>query len=103
MAAKKRNTEQEPEKKGGIARRLWFSVAVVFVVVTSYVIIRNAIVVADYHWRIGRLNKEKAEYQRRITADSLLIEQLKHNDFLEKYARERYRMHRADEQVFITE
>ena len=84
-------------------RRLWIAVKWVFVAVTGYVIIRNIIVIVDYRIKISRLQREKAAYQRSIEADSLLIEQLKHDDMLEKYARERYRMHRADEDVFLTE
>lgn len=103
MAASKRNTEGESKSRAGIVHRLWIAVTLVFVAVTGYVIIRNIIVIADYRMKISRLQREKARYQRSISADSLLIEQLKYDDQLVKYARERYRMHRPDEQVFLTE
>lgn len=102
-AAKKRTKEEGQSPKGGLVHRVWIIVSMIIAVVTGFVIIRNVIVIADYRIKISRLRSEKSEYQRDITADSLLIEQLKHDDFLEKYARERYRMHRRDEQVFITE
>lgn len=75
----------------------------IFVLVTGYVIVRNFISIADYRLKISHLNSEKERYQSSITADSTLIEHLKYDDYLESYARERYRMSRADEDVFITE
>ncbi len=55
------------------------------------------------HIEIRRLNKEKMRYEESIRKDSLLIEKLKNDEFLEQYARERYFMQRANEQVFIVE
>lgn len=103
MASRKKNTEIEEKPKSGIMRHVWLGITMAFVLVTGYVIVRNLIVIAGYRIKISRLRSEKAEYQRRISADSLLIEQLKYDDFLEKYARERYRMHRPDEDVFLTD
>lgn len=104
MAAPRKKTgTEETKSKTGIIRRVWKIVAAVIIVVTGYVIIRNVFVIADYRFKISRLQREKADYKAAIAADSLLIEQLKYDDYLEKYARERYRMHRTDEQVFITE
>lgn len=103
MAAAKRDKEADAKPKSDIVHRVWIAVSMVFVLVTGYVIIRNVVVIADYRIKISRLQREKAAYQRSITADSILIEQLKYDDNLEKFARERYRMHRADEDVFITE
>ena len=104
MAARKNRTKSdETGSKSGIVRRLWITVSMIIVIVTGYVIVRNMTVIAGYRIKIANLRSQKADYQREITADSLLIEQLKHDDYLETYARERYRMHRPDEQVFITE
>lgn len=52
---------------------------------------------------MSQLNEEKARYEESIRKDSLLIEQLKNDEFLEQYARERYFMQRPNEQVFIVE
>lgn len=103
MAASKKKTESETKPKTGLVLRLWMIIGGVIVLVTGYVIVRNVIVIADYRIKISQLQREKSRYQQSITADSLLIEQLKYDDYLEKYARERYRMHRPDEQVFIIE
>ena len=52
---------------------------------------------------IRELNKEKALYEASIRRDSTLIENLKNDDFLERYAREKYFMQGKGEQVFIIE
>ncbi len=52
---------------------------------------------------IRELNKEKALYEESILHDSLLIENLKNDEFLERYAREQYLMQRKGEQVLIVE
>ncbi len=52
---------------------------------------------------IRKLNKEKAIYEESIRRDSLLIENLKNDEFLERYAREKYFMQAKGEQVFIVE
>jgi cell division protein FtsB len=55
------------------------------------------------HREIRQLNREKAIYEASIRRDSLLIENLKNDEFLERYAREKYFMQGKNEQVFIVE
>jgi cell division protein FtsB len=50
---------------------------------------------------IGRLEERKRELLRSLAADSVLLRQLDDPEFLERYARERYLMRRADETVYI--
>ena len=52
---------------------------------------------------IRELNREKALYEASIRKDSLLIENLTNDEFLERYAREKYFMQGKKEQVFIVE
>ena len=52
---------------------------------------------------IHELNREKAIYKASIHRDSTLIENLKNDEFLEQYAREKYFMQGKGEQVFIVE
>lgn len=52
---------------------------------------------------IRELNRKKAIYKAAIHRDSMLIENLKNDEFLERYARENYLMHGKNEQVFIVE
>ena len=59
-----------------------------------YSIIRTSI-------EIKELNREKAIYKNSIRRDSTLIENLKNDEFLERYAREKYLMQGKNEQVFI--
>lgn len=52
---------------------------------------------------VGQLKKEIAHYEESIKKDSIFLEQLKDDAFLEKYARERHMMYADDEQLFIIE
>ncbi|MFR9649602.1 MAG: septum formation initiator family protein [Rikenellaceae bacterium] len=52
---------------------------------------------------INALTREANGYLKRIKADSILIESLKHDDLLEKYARERHNMQHPSEDVYIIE
>ena len=52
---------------------------------------------------IRALNREKAHYQAEINRDSTLIENLKNDEFLERYAREKYFMQGKGEKIFIVE
>ena len=52
---------------------------------------------------IKRLKKEAAICNTTIREDSLLIENLKNDNFLERYARERYLMQGKNEQIFVVE
>ena len=52
---------------------------------------------------IKELNSEKATYKNSIHRDSVLIENLKNDELLERYAREKYLMQGKNEQVFIVE
>ena len=52
---------------------------------------------------VRRLRGEIERYQEQIEADSIFMERLKDDEFLEKYAREKHLMHADDEQLFIIE
>ena len=52
---------------------------------------------------VRRLRGEIEYYREQIAADSIFMEMLKDDEFLEKYAREKHLMHAADEQLFIIE
>ena len=53
--------------------------------------------------RNPRFGTGKTHYTEKIEQDSTLVEQLQYDDYLEEYARERFRMQRRDEQVYIVE
>lgn len=49
---------------------------------------------------IRRMSNRRVELERRIRDDSLLLENLKDPDFLEKFAREKYLMRKEGEEVY---
>ncbi len=52
---------------------------------------------------ISTLESQAEAYRNQIKRDSTLLEELKFDDKLEKYAREQYRMQRRGERVYIIE
>lgn len=52
---------------------------------------------------VRRLRAEIEGYREQITADSLFIRELSDDEQLERYAREKFYMHAADEEVFLFE
>lgn len=53
--------------------------------------------------QLRRLNREAELYQKSIERDSLLLEEIKYDEGLERFARETYFMQRRGERVFIIE
>ncbi len=51
----------------------------------------------------SELKAQIKEYQQSIERDSLIIEQIKSDEGLEKYARENYYMQRRGEKIYIIE
>ena len=86
------------------AKRYTMAIIIVSVVVLSIFIIGRPLVpIITTYLEIRDLEKEKAIYVEQIQRDSLLINNLKSDEFLERYAREKYNMRRKNEEVFIVE
>ncbi len=68
-----------------------------------FVIGRNLLHAYDIRSDISALEYEAEYYLNHIKADSTLLEELKFDDNLEKYAREHYRMQRKGESVYVIE
>ena len=86
------------------AKRYTMAIIIVSVVVLSIFIIGRPLVsIITTYLDIRDLEKEKAIYVEQIQRDSLLINNLKSDEFLERYAREKYNMQRKNEEVFIVE
>lgn len=81
----------------------WRVLTFVVSILTLFIIGGSVISIIKSQRHINRLNREKNIYLERISADSTLVEQLKDDEYLEKYARERYNMQRKDERVYIIE
>ncbi len=52
---------------------------------------------------VRRLRSEIERYEEQIREDSIYVEKLKDDEFLEKFAREKHLMHAKDEVLFIVE
>ena len=82
-------------------RRLWVITIAVFVLVVA-VFDKNILIEA---WRlrqkINDLEAQKEYYQQKITEDSTILENLRDDDYLERYAREHYLMKRKDETIYL--
>jgi len=79
------------------------TVTVVVMAITAYVVVRNLLHAIQIKRQINVLERECEHYRAKIEQDSVFLEQLRYNDYLEEYAREKYRMQRADERVYIVE
>lgn len=83
-------------------RRLWIVTIILFVIfVVFFDPGRNLIDRLRLKEDIGELEAQRDYYLKKIEADSALIENLKDNDFLEQYAREKYLMKREGDVVYI--
>lgn len=87
--------------KTGLLHKLWIALTAVIVLFTAYVVAGNLAVIIRTQRRIAALQREKSAYRKSIEADSTLIERLKYDEYLERYARERFGMQRPDEDVYI--
>ena len=86
-----------------LGRGFWMIVTVAVMAVTAYVVVRNLLHAIQIQRQINLLKQERDRYQLKIEQDSIFLEQLRYDDYLEEYAREKYRMQRPDEQVYIVE
>lgn len=82
-------------------RRLWILTMAVFVLLLLFFDRNNVMDRIRLKNRIKELEVQRDYYLERIREDSIVIERLKDDDFLEKYAREHYLMKKEDDEVFI--
>ena len=83
-------------------RRLWIITIIVFVIFIAFFDPgRNLIDRMRLKEDIKALEQQKEYYLEKIAADSAMIENLKDDDFLEQYAREKYLMKREGDVVYI--
>ena len=99
-----KKVEKQVEKTISRGKEYAWRIILVSVVVLGLILIgRPLISLIRTSLEIRELNREKAIYEAEIRRDSLLIENLKNDEFLEQYAREKYFMQGKGEQVFIVE
>lgn len=70
---------------------------------TAVLTVRNLFVVFRVKKRISRLEERYDLYRGRIDQDSTLLENLKYDEYLEQYAREKFHMQRDNEYIYIVE
>ena len=73
-------------------KRFWVIMTCIIVVFTVFIVGRNLMHAIEIRSDIRHLEQQKRQYQARIEQDSTLLEELKYDDNLERFARERYRM-----------
>ena len=81
----------------------WLTVTLLFVVL---VVFSRGLPLVDYvktKTFVRRLKAERAVYEEQIRRDSIFLENLKDDAFLEKYAREKFYMHADNEEVYLFE
>lgn len=86
-----------------LGRRFWIVLTAVIVVFSIFVIGRNALHAVKIKRQINTMEREREFYVDKIVQDSMLLERLRYDDYLEEYAREHYHMQRRNEHVYILE
>ncbi len=86
-----------------LIHRAWISLSAIIIIFMIYVIGRNLFHALSIRSDISALEYEADYYRNHIKADSILLEKLKYDDNLEKYAREKYHMQRRGESVYFIE
>lgn len=83
-----------------IGKRFWVVITTVVLLITAFVVGRNALHAFKIKHQMRELTRKKEFYQEKITRDSTLLRQLDYDDYLEEYAREQFRMQHPKEEVF---
>ncbi|WP_308503103.1 septum formation initiator family protein [uncultured Alistipes sp.] len=86
-----------------LGRRFWIVLTAVIVVFSVFVIGRNALHAVKIKRQINAMEREREFYVDKIMQDSMLLDRLRYDDYLEEYAREHYHMQRRNEHVYILE
>ncbi len=89
--------------KAKIIHRLILTVVAAIMLFMLFIIGRNMLHALSIGADMSTLNAEAKLYKSNIKRDSTLLEELKYDDKLEKFAREKYRMQRRGESVYVVE
>lgn len=84
-----------------LGKNLWRGATVLIVVFTLSVVVRNIVHAVYLKREINELERDIKMWEARIAADSILLEQLRYDEYVEEYAREHFRMQRPGERVYI--
>ena len=94
-----------------LKQKRWFAIAsnVYVLVITGFLIwmlfldTNSWMTHRELNKEIEKLERQRNQLQEEIQKDKALIEKLKDPEELEKYARERYKMKKEGEEIFIIE
>ena len=81
----------------------WLLATVLFLVLVLFVSDLTLVGLIRTKSSVKRLHGEIERYKEQAQEDSIFIERLKDDAFLEEYAREKHLMHAKEEQLFIIE
>lgn len=83
--------------------RLWVVITIAFLLIIT-VFSKNTVIEATaLRRRIREMEREQRYYRERAREDSTFLENLKHDWFLEKYAREHFYMKQKGEEIYLIE
>lgn len=88
-------------KRDRFVRNVWLVITIVAACFSISVLIKNGWHAIKISHSISKLEAQQELYRERIAADSALLEKLQYDEYLEQFARERYRMQRRNEHVYI--
>lgn len=77
------------------------AITIAVILFTLFLIGRTTLSIIRTYAAIHRLEVERDGYLQSIAEDSILIEHLRYDEYLEQYAREHYHMQRRNEHVYI--
>lgn len=86
-----------------ISKKIWLAITAVILIYTATLTVRNLFTMIKVRHRTSRLEEQRDHYRARIQEDSTMLAQLNYDEFLEKYARERFHMQRPNEFIYIME
>lgn len=81
----------------------WLLATVLFLVLVLFVSDLTLVGLIRTKSSVRRLHGEIERYKEQAQEDSIFIERLKDDAFLEEYAREKHLMHAKEEQLFVIE
>ena len=85
-----------------IVKNKYVAATLIFVVLFVFLDQNNLFVIMRLHREVKDLRNERVETLRAVTADSIhAVNMVTNLDTIERFAREEYLMHRADEDVFV--
>ncbi|MBO5903220.1 MAG: septum formation initiator family protein [Tidjanibacter sp.] len=79
----------------------WMLVTALFVVVVFVLAEVPVGEVRHIRQRVEEMTAERDMYRAQIEADSIFLENLKQDDFLERYAREKFYMKEEGEEIYV--